>query len=50
MTGYLLKKAAALAAVLFLVSLTVFSVLFVLPGDPAQIIQTLAAPRTSRLC
>jgi hypothetical protein len=53
MTGYLIKKAAALAAVLFLVSLTVFSVLFVLPGDPAQIIlgmnaspETLAALRS----
>jgi peptide/nickel transport system permease protein len=53
MTGYLIKKAAALAAVLFLVSLTVFTVLFVLPGDPAQIIlgmnaspETLAALRS----
>ncbi len=53
MTGYLIKKALTLAAVLFLVSITVFSVLFVLPGDPAQIIlginaspETLAALRS----
>ncbi len=47
MTGYLIKKAAALAAVLFLVSLVVFSVLFVLPGDPAQIILGMnASPET----
>lgn len=53
MTGYLLKKTASLILVLVLVSLTVFSVLFVLPGDPAQIIlginaspDTLAALRT----
>ena len=53
MTGYLIKKMVSLAAVLFLVSLTVFSVLFVLPGDPAQIIlginaspETLAALRS----
>ena len=38
MTGYLLKKTASLALLLVLVSLVVFSVLFVLPGDPAQII------------
>jgi peptide/nickel transport system permease protein len=38
MSGYLLKKSAGLAAVLLLVSVTVFAVLFALPGDPAQII------------
>ena len=47
MTGFLLKKATSLVAVLFLVSLTVFSVLFVLPGDPAQIILGInASPET----
>jgi peptide/nickel transport system permease protein len=45
MTG--IGKAAALMAVLLLVSLVVFSVLFVLPGDPAQIILGInAAPET----
>jgi peptide/nickel transport system permease protein len=38
MPRYLAKKLIILAALLFLVSITVFSVLFVLPGDPAQII------------
>lgn len=38
MTHYLIKKIATLLVLLFLVSLTVYSVLFVLPGDPAQII------------
>jgi peptide/nickel transport system permease protein len=38
MAGYLIKKTVSLILVLALVSLTVFSVLFVLPGDPAQII------------
>jgi peptide/nickel transport system permease protein len=53
MIGYLIKKAASLAIVLVLVSLIVFAVLFVLPGDPAQIIlginaspETLAALRS----
>jgi len=47
MTGYLIKKALSLAAILFLVSITVFSVLFVLPGDPAQIILGInASPET----
>lgn len=53
MFSVFLKKTASLAAILFLVSLTVFSVLFVLPGDPAQIIlginaspETLAALRS----
>jgi len=35
---YLAKKLITLVLLLFLVSITVFSVLFVLPGDPAQII------------
>ena len=38
MTRYLLKKLITLLILLFLVSIAVFSVLFVLPGDPAQII------------
>jgi len=38
MLKYLLKKLITLVLLLFLVSITVFSVLFVLPGDPAQII------------
>jgi peptide/nickel transport system permease protein len=38
MLGYLFKKLITLALLLWLVSITVFSVLFVLPGDPAQII------------
>jgi peptide/nickel transport system permease protein len=38
MPRYLLKKLITLVLLLFLVSITVFSVLFVLPGDPAQII------------
>ena len=53
MIGYLIKKAVSLAMVLVLVSLIVFAVLFVLPGDPAQIIlginaspETLAALRS----
>ena len=53
MIGYLIKKAVSLAIVLVLVSLIVFAVLFVLPGDPAQIIlginasqETLAALRS----
>jgi len=47
MHRYLLKKAVTLVVLLFLVSLTVFSVLFVLPGDPAQIILGMnATPET----
>jgi len=53
MLGFFVKKTASLAAILFLVSITVFAVLFVLPGDPAQIIlginaspETLAALRS----
>ncbi len=38
MTKYLIKKIITLLILLFLVSITVFSVLFALPGDPAQII------------
>ena len=38
MLRYLVKKLITLILLLFLVSITVFSVLFVLPGDPAQII------------
>jgi len=38
MLRYLTQKLITLALLLFLVSITVFSVLFVLPGDPAQII------------
>ena len=47
MAGYLIKKAISLAAILLLVSITVFAVLFVLPGDPAQIILGInASPET----
>ena len=38
MLHYFAKKLITLIVLLFLVSITVFSVLFVLPGDPAQII------------
>jgi len=38
MPRYLIKKLITLIILLFLVSITVYSVLFVLPGDPAQII------------
>lgn len=38
MLRYFTKKLITLILLLFLVSITVFSVLFVLPGDPAQII------------
>jgi peptide/nickel transport system permease protein len=47
MLHYLLKKLITLVLLLFLVSITVFSVLFVLPGDPAQIILGInATPET----
>lgn len=47
MTRYLVKKVITLIVLLFLVSITVFSILFVLPGDPAQIILGLnATPET----
>jgi peptide/nickel transport system permease protein len=38
MLRYLIKKLIILCILLFFVSITVFAVLFVLPGDPAQII------------
>lgn len=43
MAGYFLKKLLTLVILLFLVSLVVFSVLFILPGDPAQIILGISA-------
>ena len=47
MTRYLIKKLLTLVILLFLVSITVYSVLFVLPGDPAQIILGInATPET----
>lgn len=47
MTRYLLKKLITFLILLFLVSFAVFSVLFVLPGDPAQIILGInATPET----
>jgi len=47
MYRYLLKNITILTLLLFVISLTVFSVLFVLPGDPAQIILGInATPET----
>ena len=47
MPRYFLKKLITLLILLFLVSITVYSVLFVLPGDPAQIILGInATPET----
>jgi peptide/nickel transport system permease protein len=47
MTRYLIKKLITLVILLFLVSITVYAVLFVLPGDPAQIILGInATPET----
>jgi len=47
MTRYLIKKLITLIILLFLVSITVYSVLFVLPGDPAQIMLGInATPET----
>ena len=47
MTKFYLKKLFTLVVLLFLVSITVFTVLFVLPGDPAQIILGMnATPET----
>ena len=44
---YFVKKLITLLILLFLVSITVYSVLFVLPGDPAQIILGInATPET----
>lgn len=49
MGRYFLKKFITLILLLFLVSLTVFAVLYGLPGDPAQIILGLqASPETLR--
>ena len=47
MTRYLLKKLLTLLLLLLLVSVAVFAVLFILPGDPAQIILGInATPET----
>ncbi len=47
MLRYILKKLIILIILLFLVTITVYSVLFYLPGDPAQIILGLnATPET----
>ena len=47
MLGYLIKKLITLLLLLLLVSIAVFTVLFVLPGDPAQIILGInATPET----
>ncbi len=47
MGRYFIKKIVTLIVLLLLVSITVFSVLFVLPGDPAQIILGInATPET----
>jgi peptide/nickel transport system permease protein len=47
MTRYLVRKLITLIVLLFLVSITVLSVLFVLPGDPAEIILGMnATPET----
>lgn len=47
MPRFFLKKLITLLILLFLVSITVYSVLFVLPGDPAQIILGInASPET----
>ena len=47
MARYLITKLITLALLLFFVSITIFSVLFVLPGDPAQIILGInATPET----
>lgn len=47
MARYLIKKLITLFILLFLVSVTVYTVLFVLPGDPAQIILGInATPET----
>ena len=47
MTRYLVIKIVTLILLLFLVSIAVFSVLYILPGDPAQIILGInATPET----
>jgi len=46
-TRYLITKAVTLVLLIFFVSITVFAVLYVLPGDPAQIILGInATPET----
>ncbi len=47
MRRYLIKNITILLLLLFIISLTVFAILFVLPGDPAQIILGInATPET----
>ena len=47
MASYLVKKLVTLALLLWLVSVVIFAVLFVLPGDPAQIMLGInATPET----
>lgn len=47
MAGYLIKKLITLVALLAIVSMVIFAALFVLPGDPAQIILGMnATPET----
>lgn len=47
MIRYFIKKLVTLLILLFLVSITVYSVLFILPGDPAEIILGInATPET----
>ena len=47
MRRYIIKSLIILIILLFIISLTVFSVLFILPGDPAQIILGInATPET----
>jgi len=47
MRRYLIKNITILILLLFIISLTVFAILFVLPGDPAQIILGInATPET----
>jgi peptide/nickel transport system permease protein len=49
MTAYLLKRTFILLVTLILVSITIFAVLMVIPGDPAQIILGIhATPETLR--
>ena len=47
MTAYLLKRIIVLLLTLLIVSITIFAVLMVIPGDPAQIILGIhATPET----
>jgi peptide/nickel transport system permease protein len=49
MTAYLIKRTFVLLVTLILVSITIFAVLMVIPGDPAQIILGIhATPETLR--